>query len=185
MAINNKNLILKDIAIIAFSILIAVILVKTNAIENLITSTKEIKLLGAFIAGMFFTSIFTTAPAIVALGEIAQTMSLIPMAIFGALGALVGDLIIFSFFRDRFFGHLREIVSHRKTGKKIGEVFNRKIFRWLTFLVGAFIIASPLPDELGISMLGFSKMKMLWFIPLSIIFNFIGILIIGMVAKSI
>ena len=59
-----------------------------------------------------------------------------------------------------------------------------KFFRWLTFLVGGLIIASPLPDELGISILGFSKMKVSWFIAISLVFNFIGILLIGVVARA-
>ena len=59
-----------------------------------------------------------------------------------------------------------------------------KLFRRVSFFVGGLIIASPLPDELGISLFGFSKIKMSWFIPLSFIFNFIGIVLIGVVAQA-
>ncbi len=41
-----------------------------NAIKVL-TSTKELEMLGSFIAGISFTLFFTAAPAVVTLGEIA------------------------------------------------------------------------------------------------------------------
>lgn len=181
---HKNNFLLQDVAIIVFSVVIAVILVKTDVLIKILTSTQELKFLGSFIAGMFFTSVFTTAPAIVTLGEIARSNSIILPAVFGAMGAVVGDLIIFRFIRDRFSEHLIELVKHRGTGKRIKALLKLKFFRWFTFFVGGLIIASPLPDELGISLLGFSKMRTLWFIPLSFVLNFIGILFIGWVAKA-
>src|SRR3989338_8437814 len=181
---SDKIFLLQDIAIIILSIILAVILVKTDALIKILTSAKELELLGSFIAGIFFTSIFTTAPAIVTLGEIARANSILPTAIFGAIGAVVGDLIIFRFVRDRLSEHLMEIIKHQGAGKRIKLLFKLKIFRWLTFLAGGLIIASPFPDELGISLLGFSKMRTLCFTPLSFTFNFIGILLIGWIAKT-
>lgn len=181
---NRKNFLLQDMALIVLSVVIAVILVKTNVLIRILISTQELGLLGSFIVGMFFTSIFTTAPAIVTLGEIARVNSIMPTAILGAMGAVIGDLIIFWFIRDRFSEHLMELVKHQGAGKRIKVLIKLKFFRWLTFLVGGLIIASPFPDELGISLLGFSKMRTLWFIPLSFVFNFIGILLISWVAKA-
>src|SRR3990167_10972742 len=102
----RKKNIIKDITIISLSIIVAVLLVRTQTLARVFTSTKEMEIIGSFIAGMFFTSIFTTAPAIVTLGEIAQANSVILTAFFGGLGAVVGDLIIFRFVRDRFSEHL-------------------------------------------------------------------------------
>ncbi|MEK7107132.1 MAG: hypothetical protein AAB899_03005 [Patescibacteria group bacterium] len=180
----NSNFLLRDTAIITLSVFAAVILVKTEVLVNILTATQEWELLGSFIAGMFFTSVFTTAPAIVALGEIARANSVLLTAIFGGAGAVIGDLIIFRFIRDRFSEHLIELIGHRKAGRKVSALLHLRFFRWFTFVVGGLIIASPLPDELGISLLGFSKMKMLWFIPISFTFNCIGILLIGLIAKA-
>jgi len=181
---SDKIFLLQDIAIIILSIILAVILVKTDALIKILTSAKELELLGSFIAGIFFTSIFTTAPAIVTLGEIAQTNSIISTALLGAMGAVIGDLIIFQFIRSRFSHHLPELSAYRSIKQKVKFMAKLKFFRWLTFLVGGLIIASPLPDELGISILGFSKMKVSWFIAISLVFNFIGILLIGVVARA-
>ena len=177
---NYQNNLIRDLALVVFSVLIAVILAKTGALQELITSTKEMRLIGSFIAGIFFTSIFTTAPAIVALGEIAHANSVILTALLGGMGALAGDLVIYKVVRDR----LGELIKHQDGGKRLGMLFKLKYFRWLTFFVGGFIIASPLPDELGVSLLGLSKMRIRFFIVLSFVFNFVGILLIGLVAKT-
>lgn len=182
---SEKSFILQDIGIIFLSILVAVILVKTKILTSILISTKELELLGSFIAGMFFTSVFTTAPAIATLGEIARANSVLLTAIFGGMGAVVGDLIIFRFVRDKLSGHLIEFVNHQGAGKRIRALFRLRLFRWLTILAGCIIIASPFPDELGISLLGFSKMKTSRFIPLSFTFNTIGIFLIGLIAKAI
>jgi len=180
----EKLFFLHDSMIIFLSVVVAVILVKTDILIKILTSTKELELFGSFIAGIFFTSVFTTAPAIVTLGEIAQANSVLVTAFFGAMGALIGDLIIFRFVKDRFSAHLLELIKHQRTGKEIRMLLKLKFFRWFTFLVGGLIIASPLPDELGISLFGFSKMKVSWFILLSLVFNFIGILLIGFIARA-
>ncbi len=183
MNTSEKQFILKDIYIVALSILVAILLVKTDALVAILTSSKELEAWGSFITGMFFTSVFTTAPAIVTLGEIAQSNSVFSTAIFGAFGAVVGDLVIFRFIRDRLSEHLTEVFSHQKVGKKLKILWKHKYFRYFTFLLGGLVIASPLPDEIGISMLGFSRMKMSWFLGISFVFNFIGIYIIGILAR--
>lgn len=181
----KKRFLQQDLAIIVISILIALMLVKTKVLSSIFVSTAEWGLIGSFIAGLFFTSVFTTAPAIVTLGEIANSGSLFLTALFGAMGALIGDLIIFRFVRDRLGEHIFEALKHGSFLKRLRHFLRLKYFRWFTFMVGGLIIASPLPDELGIGLLGFSKMKTTKFIPLSLIFNFIGILAIGFVARSI
>ena len=181
---NYQNNLVRVLVLVVFSILIAIILAKTGALQDFITSTQEIRFIGSFIAGIFFTSVFTTAPAIVALGEIAHANSIISTALLGSMGALAGDLIIYKFVKDRLSEHLMELIKHQGGGKRLRVLLKLKYFRWLTFLVGGLIIASPLPDELGISLLGFSKMRMRFFVALSVVFNFIGILLIGLVAKT-
>ncbi len=176
---------MQDIAIIAFSVFVAIVLVKTQVLAKILGSTQGLGIVGSFIAGMFFTSIFTIAPAIVALGEMARANSILLTAFFGALGAVVGDSIIFWFVRDRFSEHLINLVINKSGKARLKGLAKFKFFKWLTFLVGGLIIASPLPDELGISLLGFSKMRSSLFIPFSFIFNFLGILVIGLIAKNI
>lgn len=183
--IHNNDFIIRDLVIITISVVFAVFLANTNLLINILISTKELEWLGSFVAGIFFTSIFTTAPAVATLGEIAQNGSIITTAILGGLGAVVGDLIIFKFIRDRFSGHLAELIKHQGFTKRTKALFRLKMFRWITFLIGGFILASPFPDEIGVSILGALHLKTSWFVPVSFVFNSIGILIIGLVAQAI
>ena len=175
---------MKDIAIVALSVLIAIILVKTEVLVSILASSKELELFGSFIAGMFFTSIFTVAPATVVLAEIAQVNSVLWVAFFGGIGAMIGDMIIFRFVRNRLFEDILYLLKKSKFERLI-SIFRLRIFRWLIAFLGALIIVSPLPDELGLAMIGFSKIKTSLFIPISFLLNSLGILVIGLIAKAV
>lgn len=181
---NHKNNLIKDISIVALSVLIAIILVKTEVIINIIASSKQLELFGSFIAGMFFTSIFTVAPATVVLAEIAQTNSVFWVAFFGGLGAMIGDMVIFRFVKNRLSTDILYMLKKSKS-ERLLSIFRLRIFRWLIAFLGALVIASPLPDELGLTMMGFSKIKTSLFIPISFLLNSLGILIIGLIAKAV
>ena len=173
-----------DVAIIALSVLIAIILVKTEVLVSILASSKELELFGSFIAGMFFTSIFTVAPATVVLAEIAQVNSIFWVALFGGVGAMIGDLIIFRFVKNRLSDDILYLLKKSKS-ERLVSIFRLRIFRWLIAFLGALIIVSPLPDELGLAMIGFSKIKTSLFIPISFLLNSLGILIIGLIAKAV
>ena len=176
---SKNSFFLQDVSIILFSVLIAIILVKTGVLSRILLSTEEYEILGSFIVGMFFTSVFTTAPAIAALGEVAQVHGMFQTAFIGALGSILGDLIIFRFVKDRFSEHVNELLAHKGVFRRFRALFRLRFFRWFTFLIGGIVIASPLPDEIGITLLGYSKMKTSYFVGLSFVFNFLGILFIG------
>lgn len=179
-----KYHLLRDCGIIALSVLVALILAKNGIIDAILLKTGERLILGSFIAGMFFTSIFTTAPAIVALGIIAQgAPNIFAVALPGAFGALLGDLIIFRFLRDGLNKDIIDLIKLQRS-TRIKALFKLKFFRWMMSGLGALVIASPLPDELGLMMMGLSKLNMRLFIPISLIFNFLGILAIGLVARG-
>ena len=174
---------IKDLFFVIISVAIALALAKTGALRAVLDSTRGLELLESFVAGMFFTSVFTTAIATVVLGEIAQSGSLVLVAFFGGLGALIGDLVIFLFIKDRLAEDFRYLIQKTNMGR-LTVIFKLRIFRWLIPMLGALVVASPLPDELGLAMMGLSKMKTSLFVPLSFILNATGILIIGLIART-
>jgi len=169
-----KNLI-KDFAIIFLSILIAIILALTGAINTLLSLTKGITMIASFIAGIFYVSIFTTAPALVLIIGLAKTNSLLLIATCSSLGALIGDIIIFKFIKDDFSQDLSEAISHSRI-KKMLIILKNGPFRRLFGFLGTLVIVSPLPDELGLFLMGASKMEDYISMPLFFILNFFGIL---------
>lgn len=180
---NQKNNLVKSLMIVVLSIVIAVTLVKTEVLKNLLTSTQELKFIGSFVAGVFFTSGFTIAPATVVLAEIAQTNSIFWVAFFGGIGALMGDLVIFRFIKDRLSGDFLYLIRKSKSERLI-SIFRPRLFKWIVPFVGALVIISPLPDELGLTMIGFSKVKTFTLIPIIFSLKFLGILIVGLIAKA-
>ena len=180
---NNNKSATRDLIIIALSVAVAILLVKTNAVETLIASAQKFKFLGSFIAGVFFVSIFTAAPAAVALLQLMKTDSLFLVALFGGMGALLGDFLIFRLVRDRAVEDFAAIFKKTKV-EKIKALFKNKLLRWLLPLIGALIIASPFPDEIGLALLGLSQTKIAIFMPLSFLLNFLGILLMGVAVKS-
>lgn len=168
--------------LIAASIATAWAIVRFGAVEYLLAQTGDGVLLTSFIAGMFFTSILTTAPAMAVLAELGIAGSLPLVALVGGAGAVVGDLFIFLFVRDRLTEDIAYLLGKAGASRYL-KLFHRKTFRWLLPFVGGLIIASPLPDEFGLTLLGMTKMRTSRFVPLSFAFNTVGILLIGLVAR--
>jgi hypothetical protein len=162
----------------------AVFLAKSELFVKILVTSKELEWMGSIIAGMFFTSFFTTAPAIVTLGALAKADSIFAVAFFGAIGSVIGDMVIFRFFKDKISLHITDFIGHEEISRKVRYMLRSRFFKWLPAFIGGLIIASPLPDELGVAFFSFSKIKPRTFIILSYMFNFIGILLIGIVAKT-
>lgn len=168
----------RDMFFVLLSVLLAVILVRFGVIKNIINVTEGVRIIDSFFAGIFFTSAFTISPASVVLAELSKIMPVFSVAFFGACGAVVGDMILFLFIRDRFAEDISKVI-HNYHDKKLTRFFHRKFFKWLSPLVGALIIASPLPDELGITMMGVSKIRVSTMVAISFFMNFLGILLVA------
>lgn len=182
---NDTHALLQDLGIIALSIFVGIILAQSDGFVEFLASTTGLGVFGSFLAGLFFPFIFTAVPATVVLVEIALHQPIWQMALFGAMGAVLADVVIFRFIRDRFSESLlayfqkQQLIHKYKIGK------NHPIYRTLSIILGAIIIASPGPDELGITLLGFTKLRLRVFIPLSYVLNFLGLLALGAITKAI
>ena len=170
----RKNLLMHDITMIIIGIFIAIIFVKTGLLDLILHTVSDYYIVSSFIAGIFFTSIFTLAPSSIALIKITEYAPIPGVVIWGALGAMCGDLILFFFIRDRFADDLIRAMKPA-TVKHILHSLHLGFMRWLSPIIGALIIASPLPDEFGITLLGMSKVKTSLLIPISFVMNMLGI----------
>jgi hypothetical protein len=180
----HKLRLLHDLIWLLISAGIALFAAEAGIVEQIVSWFGALSWVGIILAGAFFTSVFTTAPAIVLLGTFAVTTSLPALVVLGALGAVCGDYLIFRFVKDRLVSDFEYLLSF--SGKKrLRAIFKTQLFRIFTPFVGALIIASPLPDEIGVAMLGVSRVKNRIFLPLSFIANGLGILLIGLIAQSI
>lgn len=170
--IRARHELVKDLFLIFIGAVIAVLLAKSGVIAWLVNILGG-HIIASFIAGIFFTSVFTIAPAAVALVSIVN-VPIVTVAFWGALGAMIGDLIMFFFIGDRFAEDLLDSIKPSVT-RHIINSFHFGFLKWLSPILGALIIASPLPDEFGLALLGLSKTKLSVLIPVAFAMNFVGI----------
>lgn len=174
----------KNTTLLIISLLVFFYFIDSPTVKQFINGLGTLGYLGAFVTGIFFVSTFTVAPASVVLFNLADHLNPLEVAILAGLGAVIGDYLIFRFFKDRVFSELKPLFD-RLTGSRISELLHTPYFAWLLPVIGATIIASPLPDELGVGILGIAKMKPWKFIILSFFLNAIGIFGIVTLARSI
>lgn len=168
-----RHELIKDILLILFSIVIVVLLSISGKVELLLHVLGN-GYLASFITGFFFTSIFTIAPATFAFIQIATVIPKEGIIIFGSLGAVCGDLILFFFIRDKFFIDLKGSIKP-SFRKHFLSSFHLGFLKWLSPILGFIAIVSPLPDEVAMTLLGISKIKMVYLVPLIFITNIIAI----------
>jgi len=174
---------IRNIFYVSASIVGAVLLVRLGTVEGFLASVGGLPQVGSFIAGMFFTSVFTTAPSIAVLGELSLSSPLWVVALFGGIGAVVGDYILFLIVRDGLSKDVKFLLAHVGV-RRFRKIFHTRFMHQLLPLFGALILASPLPDELGLALLGFSKINKDRFLLISLAMNSFGIFLIGLIARS-
>lgn len=176
--INHKLWKYNNSALALLSIVLAVVFYRYEPLHQLIFKLSDLGYFGAFISGMLFVWTFTAATGALMLLILAETLSPIEIGLIAGLGAITGDLLIFRFVKDGLAGEINDIYNHIDHKKHFKKLFHSKYFSWTLPVIGAIIIASPLPDELGVSLISISKMSTPKFIFLSYILNSLGIFLI-------
>lgn len=135
-----------------------------------------------FLAGFLFAYGFTAPLAVGFFISLAPNVNIFLAAALAGVGALISDFFIFRFiktsFQDefdrlkltRFFQRLRSVLNHR---------LSRKLKQYALWVFAGFLIASPLPDEFGVSLVsGFTSLDAKTFVLISYLLNTSGILAI-------
>jgi len=161
------------------SLIIAYILIESTTVHEIIKSIGGFGYVGAFFAGMLFAYALTAAPASAALFILGNTLRTpFIIAVIGACGAMISDYLIFRFVRDKLMKEIRttekEILGREIQFKIKPNGLAAKIIP----ILAGIIIASPLPDEIGVALLGAVKIQTRKFLQYSFILNLIGIFII-------
>lgn len=158
-----------------------VLALDTTIVQGLLSSIENMGIAGVFLAGLLFVSFFTAAPAVVLLIALADNFSPLTIAFYGALGAAVGDWIILKLFEEKVAYELKPLAKKWKLMPLIRRL-RRKKAREGTTLFGMVVVASPLPDELGIALLGISHLPTVSLLIITTLLNGAGILVIVLLA---
>lgn len=170
------------LTVVLVSIGIAVYLAGNEGFKNWVYQLGNTGYLGVLFGGLLFTSSFTVPISIVAIGILAENLNPINLALVGAIGSAIGDYLVFRLIKDHL-GEEVEGLLGKKELNHINHFLKIRYIAWSLPIVGALVIASPLPDEVGISLLGISRVSTWKFLLISYISNAFGILAIASVAK--
>lgn len=173
-----------DFIILLISCFLAFLLVHNGSLDTFIARVLPVRFLAEFVAGMLFTSFLTTPFSFALFYVLSETIHPLQIAIIGGLGACIGDMLIVAIFRNSFFDDFKTLERTLKL-KRAFSYFHSSHFNHLAPLLGVLIIASPFPDELGLMMLGASKLKAIQLAILTFTINTAGIYFICIISRSI
>lgn len=137
--------------------------------------------IGSFIAGILLAFGFS-APIAIGFFIVSQPQNIMIFAIAGGLGAILGDLLIFNFVRFSFmdeFKRLEKTKPFKAVIKAIEKKTTARIRNYMLYIFAEIIIASPISDEVGITMLaGLTSIKQKTFAVVTFILHVVFIFII-------
>ena len=115
--------------------------------------------LGTFLSGIFYAYGFTAAPATAVLLILAKEQNLVLAALIGGFGAVLSDLVIFLFMRYSFMDEIEKLEKEKvvKYIEKEERIIFGHYYRHIFPALAGFLIASPLPTEIGVAMLAAIK----------------------------
>ena len=149
-----------------------------NLFGTLIT---PLGIFGIFLAGMLYTYSFTTSIGAILLIPFALHYPPGFVAVIGGMGSLFGDLTIFSLIRNDLHKEVDRIAKSPIMRRLGASPFFKS--RWFRDILGALIIASPVPDEFGIAIMASAKIDTASFALLTFIADMLGIfLLVGVVS---
>lgn len=139
--------------------------------------TNQLGYTGAFIAGILFVSVFTSAAAMVVLFELGQQYNVWWITLIAVLGTVIGDFLILRFFENSIVDEFNLLM--KKIGmKRLAKKLRQKRMRGLLIVTGIGIIGSPLPDEIGIGILDISHLGTIKILAICLTANLVGVLLV-------
>jgi len=147
------------LALLALTYLFAILIFSENDLLHYSEPLSSLGLTGVFVAGFFYAYEITAAPATAVLLLMAEGRNILVAGIVGGLGALVSDIIIFYFFRAEMLGEIRGISKTRVAQfiEKEETLLFGRFKKYVLYAFACFMVASPLPTEIGISILATVK----------------------------
>ena len=160
----------KNLTLTFLGLILALLLSQYEPFHNFLLSLGEFEYLSGFIGGMLFVSFFTLPIGAVILLVLAENLPLFPLAVVAGAGGVLADFVIFKVVRNNLSDEIEHLYNDFG-GRHLTYLFHTSYFNWMIPLVGAILIASPLPDEIGVSLMGLSKMKTVRFLEIAFLLD--------------
>ncbi|MGQ9588027.1 MAG: hypothetical protein ACUVT7_06585 [Thermoplasmata archaeon] len=157
----------------------AFLLFKEESMQAFFHRLGDLGYLSAFFGGSLFAFGFGAPFGVAILVTIANDVNIVIAAIVGGIGALSSDYLLFKFIRMTFSDEIHRLKSSVPFRVVDGYFFRKlpaKISFYLSMGIAGMVIASPLPDEIGVVMLaGLAAVSDRAFAVLSFALNTMGI----------
>ncbi len=156
-----------------------------SPLHNLLVSSSYA---GTFISGLLYASGFTAPFATAVLLVLAQEQNIFLSVLIGGLGAVISDFLIFLFVRRSFKDEIEQLEKERiiKSINKEGKIIFGHYYKHIFPVFAGFLIASPLPTEIGVTMMaGIKRISLKKFIVIAFILHSLGILSILLIGNLI
>lgn len=142
----------------------------------------------AFVGGMLLSFGFTTAFGLAILIAIAPDVSLPPAVFIASCGALLSDMLLFSFVRLSLHEEIMRLSTHRALQWLKWWIhhpsLSDRMRNYILWSLGGILIASPLPDEFGVLLLTGARLHPRLFALTCFMLDAIGILAIFLLARA-
>lgn len=163
----------RGILFVLLGIVLAFFLSTSETFHAFINNLGAFGYVGAFVAGMFFVSTFTVASAVLVLLLLSHQLPSWQVSLIAGLGATLGNYLLFLFIKEKIVGHVKQFAKTRKKHDK--HLLFRRHSHWLLPFAGLIVMATPLPDELGILLLSIFEMRTYQFLLVSFTLKTAGI----------
>lgn len=168
----------KNTLFLIISLAFAIVISHEPWFISMLHSLGGLGYIGAFIAGMLFVSTFTVPLSVVIFSVLNSHLSLVEISLAAGLGAMLGDAIMLRLVRDDLTEEFKPVEKYVE-GTHLWKLLHTRHFRWTLPVIGAILIVTPLPNELGFSLLRLAKMSALKFTTVSFVLNLAGIVSIA------
>lgn len=136
--------------------------------------------ISAFFGGMMFAFGFGSPFGVALLATIANDVNIFVAAMVGGVGALLSDYLLFKFIRVTFQDEIDRFRDSKAFALFNGLVMRRmppRLAYYLSVGIAGLIIASPLPDEVGVTLLAsITAVRERIFMVVAFALNTLGIL---------
>lgn len=173
----------KHTTLAILTIVLFVLLLDSALLAGLFSLIEGLGYWAGFIAGVLSVSFFTAVPAVVLLIDLASRLDAHWLALAWGLGSTIGDWLILRFYQERVLNELQPVFRRLRI-KRLVRLMRHQFTSWILFLGGAAFIASPLPDEVGLSLMGLAHLKRPYMLFMCFLLNAFGALVIILIAAS-
>lgn len=174
----------KHTTMAVLAIVVFLALFNTTIVATLVALIEQLGYFGAFLAGLFSVSFFTAAPALVLLVDLSNEVDPIALAIIAGAGSMIGDWLLLQFFEEKVIHELAPLGRRLRLGK-LTNFLRRKYTSWILVVLGSFVLASPIPDEIGLALLGISHFPRRYLLVICFVLNTLGMLALIFAARLI